>query len=500
MTSLVHIGELMQEQSELWELLSAPWLQDGAFGLLDEKFVAYPVGTIRRWVKGYVQKQADGKWKPVSHDEPGVDKAGHSDAVKNILAEIDKIFSIARVLPPPPPPKPPPLVIPPAPKPSTHVAGVKATDTPYGYDPAKEGQRKMLRAEVLNTRLDEKNGSVAQKMSREDYHKVMAEVQEEIDKKLGKVVKKPSSLDPTDEDSKIVEKAYNLPGGVSISALLMDGSSTWTEEEVKKGREAAQKAFGDDWRMKLGRAWQRRQYVPGRGFKFPEAMTDEEKEYENGLDKRAAAYVELAKELEARPVTPTPFQTTWTPGAKKAASGRTFGVTQEAEHFQRLCGPSFGPENAARKNPVKPLKFIKKGQRGYFSEGAGEINVGIGRTGVIMHEMGHHLEHQNGRIADASRHFLESRTDGEDAARMSVLSGNKSYGRDELAKKDKFYDPYVGKTYEAARSTECVAMGIEKFAGTGGNLSNQMQGFREQDPEHFALIYAIMHGKFGHRE
>lgn len=495
MISVLELGK--QADVKLLEAIyRSPWLLDDACGLMAlEGFASYPVGTVRRWVKGYVQKQADGKWHPMAHDAPGVEKAGHSARVTALLAEIDKIFSVAKVLPPPPPK--PTLVIPPPPQPPANVSNVKATDGQH-YDAAKEGQRKMLKGAAANEALDKKNGTEGEKLGREDFHKAMNEVKEELDEKFGKPPVKPASMEVTKEDTEMVGRSFNLKDSVG-SLSLMGGpgaSGIFTPDEIKKARDAAQAEFGDGWDPKLKRAWQKRAYTPGQGFSFPEAMTKEELDYEKAYANEKQKYQELANELSSRKPEALPMPVKWTPTAKKAGSGN---LPKEMEMYQRLVGPSLGP-TTGRKTAPTPVKIGKKGHRGHFVAATGELNVGVARSGIILHEMGHQLEHQNGRVADASRHFLEARTSGEDAQRMSTVTGNSSYGSSEITRKDKFIDPYVGKAYEGARSTEVIAMGLEQMTGEGAVLAKNMQNFREKDPEHFALMYGVMTGKFGHRE
>ena len=99
---------------------------------------------------------------------------------------------------------------------------------------------------------------------------------------------------------------------------------------------------------------------------------------------------------------------------------------------------------------------------------------------TLFHELAHHLE--NDPIAKAaSNGFLLKRRESEQAHRLRDLTGL-DYDKREIAYKDSFMDPYVGKIYNDG-ITEVWSMGVQY-------LSNPKDAaiFAAKDPEMFALI------------
>lgn len=78
---------------------------------------------------------------------------------------------------------------------------------------------------------------------------------------------------------------------------------------------------------------------------------------------------------------------------------------------------------------------------------------------VALHELGHRMEHINGRISDASKKYLEERTAGEKARWLG-----EGYGKYEVAKFDKWMEPYMGKVYYSD-ATEQLSMATEYIFG-----------------------------------
>ena len=110
------------------------------------------------------------------------------------------------------------------------------------------------------------------------------------------------------------------------------------------------------------------------------------------------------------------------------------------------------------------------------------INLGsrFNKT-VLFHELAHHLE--NDPIAKgASNGFLLKRREGEGVYRLRDLTGNKGYDAREIAYKDHFTDPYVGKVYRDG-VTEVFSMGVQYLANP-----KDAAIFAARDPEMFALI------------
>jgi len=115
---------------------------------------------------------------------------------------------------------------------------------------------------------------------------------------------------------------------------------------------------------------------------------------------------------------------------------------------------------------------------------------------VIFHELGHNIEGQNGRAADAARAFRERRIrqDGQGLQQLSKIFPGHGYKSNEKADPDKFIHAYVGKHYDAWQSTEVSSMALQHFVSP-----EQMLVLARKDPEMFAYAVALLKGSFGYR-
>lgn len=109
---------------------------------------------------------------------------------------------------------------------------------------------------------------------------------------------------------------------------------------------------------------------------------------------------------------------------------------------------------------------------------------------IIAHELGHILEFNNPSVREAALQFLERRTHGEPARTLNALTGTRGYGPWEVARKDKFIEPYIGKDYGAARYTEIVSKGLEYFYREPARLARE-------DPDMFDFIFHLLRGQAG---
>ena len=106
--------------------------------------------------------------------------------------------------------------------------------------------------------------------------------------------------------------------------------------------------------------------------------------------------------------------------------------------------------------------------------------------GTSVHEMGHWLEYQNPDVKQWANEFLDYRTAGEEAKKLSEITGHKGYRGWEVAKEDKFIEPYMGKIY-SDKATELISMGLEQFY-------RDPLWFAKADPEMFDFIYNMARG------
>lgn len=169
--------------------------------------------------------------------------------------------------------------------------------------------------------------------------------------------------------------------------------------------------------------------------------------------------------------------------------------TDEAVKWIReTLGPGFVDEigHGPKFNAPRDLR------RAYFSEYDNTVNFNAHENvRTIVHEVGHWIEVKVGKapkpgstfqytrpLLERTLAWRESRTQGESWGRLRDLTGNRGYGSDEVAKPDKFLDPYVGKSYGAS-ATEVVSMGLE-------HLYADPVGFYRKDPGHFELMLELI--------
>ncbi|MEO1390217.1 MAG: phage portal protein [Cyanobacteria bacterium J06634_6] len=164
----------------------------------------------------------------------------------------------------------------------------------------------------------------------------------------------------------------------------------------------------------------------------------------------------------------------------KVPSAERNGYRRDLGEFSLLTGST-----------PNTLRYIIRDTDRAYANRAGVLNVGaphryeIQRREVVFHEAAHHLEFTRKDAAAAAAAWIESRRSGPNA-RLSELTGNKSYQDSEIAIPDKFINPYVGKVYKSG-ATEVLSMGLEKFRDAG----DMLELFRD-DREHFDLILGII--------
>jgi hypothetical protein len=86
-------------------------------------------------------------------------------------------------------------------------------------------------------------------------------------------------------------------------------------------------------------------------------------------------------------------------------------------------------------------------------------------------------------LNEKSRAFLKERAGNESAV---PLGG--AYHKSEVAYRDKFIDPYMGKRYPDGH-TEIISMGFEHFVYDTWN-------FAAGDPQYFKFIWKIARGNY----
>ena len=112
----------------------------------------------------------------------------------------------------------------------------------------------------------------------------------------------------------------------------------------------------------------------------------------------------------------------------------------------------------SRKNKIT-LHPIWTSGRAHYGEFTGEIALD-GEIKTSINEMSHRMEHSVPGMLDAERQFYDRRTVGDALEPMSKY--NKDYRQNELTRRDKFLDPYMGKDYNGT-AYELASMGFESI-------------------------------------
>jgi len=165
--------------------------------------------------------------------------------------------------------------------------------------------------------------------------------------------------------------------------------------------------------------------------------------------------------------------------------------------------PGIGPEQERKilKAVNECEKFLNKDMVGRYellvkkadSRAFYDMRQGIclGRSGpyqsagvvnkTVIHEMGHYLEDASGKVHREIMEFYHKRTKG---CPLEWLGSG--YGKDELTRKDKFIDAYMGKDYRG-QASEILSMGLQYFYNDPYKLALK-------DPEYFNFIYKLVRG------
>jgi len=118
------------------------------------------------------------------------------------------------------------------------------------------------------------------------------------------------------------------------------------------------------------------------------------------------------------------------------------------------------------------------------------IEVGAEQT-TIVHELGHVLEYQrvelDPRYQRARQSFFRNRTIDDKLEKMNEAFPDWGYRDDEVFRRDKWKDPYMGKVYGRPSSSELISMGIQE-------LYADAAAFAQSDPEYFDFIVSYVRG------
>lgn len=180
---------------------------------------------------------------------------------------------------------------------------------------------------------------------------------------------------------------------------------------------------------------------------------------------------------------------------------KAFGKESEKlkDKYEKLINQAFDEKVVAAGRP-KPIKVevIDDGTKREFQRWlrggreSSELHLNS-RTpaDIFLHEFGHSVEFYNPKARKLIQDFRKSRTKGEKLEKLSKLTKNHRYADNEVAFKDKFFNPYIGKMYPGVQggATEILSMGIQE-------MFHDPIKFLRKDPEMFELILRIMGGLF----
>ncbi len=130
--------------------------------------------------------------------------------------------------------------------------------------------------------------------------------------------------------------------------------------------------------------------------------------------------------------------------------------------------------------------LAKNVRRGYFRSLGKQVEIGISKGGskTAIHELGHAFE-QHG-LSKAETEFYRRRTQGGKLERLRDITGL-NYHPKEVARKDEFATPYIGKDYSDSVHYEIVSIGLE------GLLFNAYDMWHK-DPEHIKFVIGVLLG------
>ena len=200
---------------------------------------------------------------------------------------------------------------------------------------------------------------------------------------------------------------------------------------------------------------------------------------------------------------------------RKAATGAVHKILEESsgpgraslDFTQTNVGYGLGQEVSSAKAFMEQVsaphtwervgRFTVSGQGMGFRANASDTVVSLAsgnNTQVVIHEMGHMLEHHSYHALRVSNAFLDENFDRSKKYTMTQLTGNPNYGSDELAHKPKstFFpiNSYLGKNYEHPNyriaPTEVVSLGMEQ-------IYHNPVDFASQHYSHFRATLKALH-------
>lgn len=168
------------------------------------------------------------------------------------------------------------------------------------------------------------------------------------------------------------------------------------------------------------------------------------------------------------------------------------------DYFRLIVGNH--PELKGRTIPIRYFEN-QPAQRAFFNLDPSNVYIELAKPSLrmesITHELGHWLEFVSPETHRRVGEFLQRRAGRELPERLSVLTLNRAYKDHEVAVKDNFILPYIGKYYppkglgwkkgmlpawRSMPASEVLSMGIQY-------MYENPARFAEQDPDMFDFIF-----------
>ena len=157
-------------------------------------------------------------------------------------------------------------------------------------------------------------------------------------------------------------------------------------------------------------------------------------------------------------------------------------VVDSIKGFEKMVGANPGDKTPVYFTGVVGSEVGQRFSRSYFREQDNSIHLARTNPETVWHELGHWMEKNTPGGTLAAQSYLDTRTKGEVEKPLRELQPDKpGYDADEVARPDKFIEPYAGKIYESG-GTELTSMGMQFLKEDPGKMWR-----RDKDMLYFTL-------------
>lgn len=155
-------------------------------------------------------------------------------------------------------------------------------------------------------------------------------------------------------------------------------------------------------------------------------------------------------------------------------------VEEVAPYIPKRWVKDINDTSLNKRNRGVKIEFDKN-RRGEF----GDFEIRTDGANCSLHELMHAVEASSPRVSEFEKVFYRYRTKGEPTVRLKDVAG-KGYKASEVTRPDKFYHPYVGKTY-GGRYHEILTMAYADTMFARGSAN-----FASLDPELQAWLWSTI--------